>query len=218
MCLQVWFAKAANTENPIVFLSRDTTMFELVHLDLMGPTRTPSCSGYHYVMVIVDDFSRYTRVYFLKEKGEAMSKFIEFKTAVEKEFSMKVKCLCSDNGGEYMSNDFLKYYDDNNITRQMTCPDTLQQNRVAKRKLHHLAAMSLSWLHDKNLPRELWAEVGRCACHVIHRLPTWPGTEFIWQKTPLSLVTLFTTISMKDSVNITPNQMQFLLEGYEIED
>ncbi|KAK3039235.1 hypothetical protein RJ639_027939 [Escallonia herrerae] len=70
-------------------LNRKNIMFELVHSDLMGSTRTPSCSGYHYVMVIVDDFSRYTWVYYLKEKGEAMSKFIEFKSAVEKEFSMK---------------------------------------------------------------------------------------------------------------------------------
>ncbi|KAK3011144.1 hypothetical protein RJ639_012869 [Escallonia herrerae] len=102
------------------------------------------------------------------EKGEAMSKFTEFKTVVEKEFSMKVKCLRSDNGGEYMSNDFLKYCDDNNITRQMTCPDTPQQNGVAELKLGHLVAMSLSCLHDKNLPRQLWAEAVRSASRVPH--------------------------------------------------
>jgi len=39
----------------------------------------------------------------------------------------------------------------------------------------HLASTSLSWLHDKNLPRELWAEAIQCACYVINRLPPWPG-------------------------------------------
>ena len=59
----------------------------------------------------------------------------------------------------------------------MTCPKTPQQNGVSERKLGYLTAMSLSWLHHKNLPRELWAEAIQCACHVINRLPPWPGTE-----------------------------------------
>ncbi|KAF2320630.1 hypothetical protein GH714_029268 [Hevea brasiliensis] len=83
-----------------------SSMLELVHTDLMGPTKTPSYSGYRYVMVLVDDFSRYTWVKFLKEKSEALSKFAEFRDAVEKEFGKKIKYLWSDNGGEYMSKDF----------------------------------------------------------------------------------------------------------------
>ncbi|KAF2294343.1 hypothetical protein GH714_009493 [Hevea brasiliensis] len=80
-----------------------SSMLELVHTNLMGPTKTPSYSGYRYVMVLVDDFSRYTWVKFLKQKSEALSKFAEFRDAVEKEFGKKIKCLRSDNGGEYMS-------------------------------------------------------------------------------------------------------------------
>jgi len=101
-----------------------STMFELVHTDLMGPTKTTSYSNFRYVMILVDDFSRYTWVKFLKEKSEALSKFVEFKTTVEKDFGVKVKCLRSDNGGEYMSDVFFKYCDDNGISRQMTCPNT----------------------------------------------------------------------------------------------
>ncbi|KAF2320611.1 hypothetical protein GH714_029011 [Hevea brasiliensis] len=86
--------------------SGKSSMLELVHTDLMGPTKTPSYSGYRYVMVLVDDFSRYTWVKFLKEKSEALSKFAEFRDAVEKEFGKKIKYLWSDNGGEYMSKDF----------------------------------------------------------------------------------------------------------------
>lgn len=133
-------------------LNRRSSIFELVHTDLMGPTKTSSYSSFRYAMVFVDDFSRYTWVKFLKEKSEALSKFTEFKIAVEKEFGVKIKCLRSDNGGEYMSNDFFKYCDDNGISRQMTCPSTPQQNGVSERKLAHLVSMSLSWLHDKNLP------------------------------------------------------------------
>ncbi|KAL0340336.1 UNVERIFIED_CONTAM: Retrovirus-related Pol polyprotein from transposon TNT 1-94 [Sesamum radiatum] len=157
--------------------NRRTTSLELIHTDLMGPTRTPSCSHNHYVMVLVDDYSRYTWTYFLKEKNEALSKFVEFRNKVEKELGQKVKCLRSDNGGEFMWADFFQYCDNNGIQRQMTCPNTPQQNGVAERKLAHLTSTSLSWLHDKNLPRELWAEAIQCACYVINRLPPWPGKE-----------------------------------------
>lgn len=64
-------------------------MFELVHTDLMEPTKRTSYSGFWYVMVFVDDFSRYTWVKFLKEKGKALSKYAEFKTAVDKDFGVK---------------------------------------------------------------------------------------------------------------------------------
>lgn len=111
--------------------NRRTTMFELIHTNLMGPTKTPSYSGYHYVMVLVDEFSRYTWVKFLKENSEALSKFMEYKNAVEKEVGMKIKCLWSDNRGEYMSDDFFQFCYENGILRQMTCSNIPQQNGVS---------------------------------------------------------------------------------------
>ncbi|KAH0639737.1 hypothetical protein KY285_036323 [Solanum tuberosum] len=125
--------------------NRRSTMFEFVRTDLMGPTKTTSYSCFRYVMVLVDDFSRYTWVKFLKERGEALSKFAKFKTAVEKDFGVKIKCLHSDNGGEYMSDAFFKYCNQNGISRKMTCPNTPQQNGVFERKIAHLVSTSLSW-------------------------------------------------------------------------
>ncbi|KAF3624379.1 hypothetical protein FXO37_31371 [Capsicum annuum] len=46
-----------------------------------------------------------------------------------------------------------------------------------RKKIAHLSSASLSWLHDKNLPRELWAEAFQCACHIVNRLPPWSGKE-----------------------------------------
>lgn len=159
-------------------INRASTLFQLVHSDLMEPTKTTSYSGFTYMMILVDDFSRFTWVYFLNHKSEALSTFIHFKEHVEKEFGLNIKCLRTDNGGEYMSDAFFTYCEEHGIQRQMTCPDTPQQNGVAERKLaQYLAAVCLSWLHEKHLPRELWAEAMQCACHVINRLPSWLGTE-----------------------------------------
>ncbi|GMI96773.1 hypothetical protein HRI_003346600 [Hibiscus trionum] len=157
--------------------SEASVALQLVHSDLLGPTRTPSYTGFHYVMVIVDDFSRFSWVYFLKHKSEAFSKFVQFKHEVEKELGLPIKCLRTDNGGEFLSDEFMDYCREHVIQRQMTCPDTPQQNGVAERKLAHLTSICLSWLHAKNLPRELWAAAFQTACHVINRLPPWPGTK-----------------------------------------
>ncbi|KAK3023537.1 hypothetical protein RJ639_044891 [Escallonia herrerae] len=83
--------------------NRKKISFELVHADLMGPTRTLSYSGFRYMMVIVDDFSIYSWVYFLNEKNEAFSKFLEFESTIKREFGSKIRCLRTDNGGEFMS-------------------------------------------------------------------------------------------------------------------
>lgn len=56
----------------------------------------------------------------------------------------------TDNGGEYMSKEFLTYCQEHRIQRQMTCPITPQQNGVVERKLAHLTVVCFSRLHDKN--------------------------------------------------------------------
>ena len=83
--------------------NRSIGALELVHSDLMEPTKTPNYFGCRYGMVIVDDFSRFPWVYFLEAKSETFSKFIQFKEQVGKEFMLSIKCLHTDNGGEYMS-------------------------------------------------------------------------------------------------------------------
>ena len=92
-----------------------STVLHLVHSDLLGPIRTPSCTSLRYVMVIMDDFSGFTWVYFLEHKNEALSKFIQFKHDAEKEFGLPIKCLHTDNGGEFVSNQFFNYCSEHGI-------------------------------------------------------------------------------------------------------
>lgn len=63
------------------------------------------------MVTFIDDFLRYVWVDFMKEKSETLSKFKEFCEKVESEFGKKIRCLRTDNGGEYMSDensDYLK--------------------------------------------------------------------------------------------------------------
>jgi transposase InsO family protein len=81
-------------------------------------------------MLIVDDYTRLTWVFFLKEKSEAFEKFKIYESLVENETDLKIKCLRSDNGGEFTSKYFIQFYENHGIKRQFSAPRTPQQNGV----------------------------------------------------------------------------------------
>lgn len=151
---------------------------ELVHSDVLGKIKQPSTRGYQYLLTFIDDFSRYVWVYFLKHKDEVFEKFREFKDTVERELGRKIKCLRTDNGGEYTSNEFNNYLKEFNIRRQLTCAKTPQQNGVAERKNRHLAETCRSLLHAKNVDTRFWAECMKTVVYITNRLPQ-PRLEFV---------------------------------------
>jgi transposase InsO family protein len=144
---------------------------ELIHSDVFGRVKQASISGMRYMVTFIDDFSRYVWIDFMKAKSETLSKFKEFREKVESKFNKKIRCLRTDNGGEYTSDEFSDYLKNCGIRRQLTCSGTPQQNGVAERKNRHLAEICRSMLHAKNVPSRFWAECMKTAAHVINRLP-----------------------------------------------
>ena len=67
------------------------------------------------------------------KKDETFSKFIEFKAPIEKKMGKKVNSLRTDNGGEYVSNEFKNFYAKEGIRRELTTPHNPQQNGVDER-------------------------------------------------------------------------------------
>ena len=108
---------------------------QLVHTDLLfAPTRTMSLNGEKYSGFFIDDYTRMTWVTFLKHKLEAFNKFKIFRKMVENESDMKIKCLWSDKGGEFTSDEFLDYCEKHGIKRQYAASRTPQQNGLVERK------------------------------------------------------------------------------------
>ena len=85
-------------------------------------------------MLLVDDYTRMTIVFFLKNKSEAFENFKVYKEMVENEMDSKIKCLRSDNGGEFNSKEFMDYCISHGIKRQLFVARTPQQNGVVERK------------------------------------------------------------------------------------
>ena len=112
--------------------NRATRILGLIHYDISGPIPTTSMNGSRYVLTFIDYFSRYTCVFFIKKKSEFCEKITELKALIENPSSKKIKILRYDNGGEYISNDFLHICSQIGIHIQHSVPYTPQQNGVAE--------------------------------------------------------------------------------------
>ena len=105
---------------------------ELIHTGLCGPIRKNSPRGEQYYILFIDDFSRMFWIGLLKHKDEAFEKFKIFTALVENELDLKIKCIKSDRGGEYISNEFFDFYEHYGIKRQFSIARTPQQNGMAE--------------------------------------------------------------------------------------
>nr|CAN62498.1 hypothetical protein VITISV_000081 [Vitis vinifera] len=129
---------------------------ELVHTDLWGSSPVASLGGSRYYITFIDDSSRKVWVYFLKNKSDVFETFKKWKVMVETETGLKIKCLRSDNGGEYIDGRFSEYCAAQGIRMEKTIPGTPQQNGVAKRMnrtLNEHARIPMEF----RLPEEVWS-------------------------------------------------------------
>ena len=152
--------------------SQAKAVLALVHTDLCGPMGVKSIGGPQYVMVIVDDHSRYTWGYFLRAKSDAPRFFKEWLTKIERLTDRKLKVVRSDNGGEYTSLLFEKYLTDLGIDHQTTAPYTSQQNGVAERTNRTIVETTIALMYSERLPIDLWAEVMDTVVYLKNRSPS----------------------------------------------
>ncbi|KAH9800564.1 hypothetical protein KPL71_000708 [Citrus sinensis] len=111
-------------------------------------------------------------VYPIKKKSDVFPVFKEYKARVELESGKKIKCLRTDNGGEYTDGEFLTFCKQEGIQRQFTVAYTPQQNGVAKRMNRTLTERIRAMLRTAGLPNSFWAEVAKTACYIVNRSPS----------------------------------------------
>ena len=89
---------------------------------MCGPFSIDLTAKHKYYVIFVDEFSRKCQIFFTQKKDQTFSNFLEFKALVEKESGKQVKALRSDNGGEYISNEFKKFCSKEGIRRELKAP------------------------------------------------------------------------------------------------
>ena len=131
-----------------------------------------SLSGAEYMLTFHDDKTRYVWVYVLKQKNEVFTRFLEWKSMVERLTGRKLKTLRTNNGGEYTSRKFETYLKTEGIRHELIVPKNPKQNGVAERVNRTLIESVHAMLADVKLPLTFWEETLSTAVYLRNRSPT----------------------------------------------
>ncbi|SGZ30192.1 BQ5605_C110g13213 [Microbotryum silenes-dioicae] len=199
-----------------------------VHMDLLAFDGAVSLGGARYALVIVDDHSRYLWAIPMSHKSDTFAAFKSWLAKVERSMSRKVLAVRSDNGGEFMSNEFSRFLEEQGITRQLSIPDTPQQNGVAERANRSITEGVRSMLHQSGLPHALWAEALATYVYVKNRLPhsansgTTPHTRWYSSKPSAGHLRVFGCRAWKAATTeprskLDPRGIPLVFVGYDLE-
>ena len=136
---------------------------ELLHIDLMGPTWTKSLGGKRYIIVVVDDFTRFTWVVLLRSKSNAHEHIEALCMSLQNEKGMKIDRIRSDHGKEFENSYMETFCTKADISQEFSAPITPQQNGVVERKNRVIQEMA-KVMHDELLQfqrNDVWTLVPR---------------------------------------------------------
>jgi hypothetical protein len=160
------------------------TVGDEIHSDLWGPAPVETLGKKRYYISFTDDHTRYTNVYFLHTKDEAFKFYRFYEAWLSTQYHVRIKCLNSDRGGEYLLKEFSDHLKKAGTTRRLTVHDTPEHNGVAERGNRTNLEIVRAMLHDSGLPKFLWAEAVSHAVYLRNR--TW--TRAIGNATPYELL------------------------------
>nr|GFB37388.1 retrovirus-related Pol polyprotein from transposon TNT 1-94 [Tanacetum cinerariifolium] len=180
---------------------------QLLHMDLCGPMRVASINGKIYVLVIVDDYSRYTWTHFLRSKDETPEVLIDFLRLVQRGLQAQVGVVRTGKGTEFFNQTLHTYFAAEGIQHQTSVARTPEQNGVVKRRnqgIQHQTSVARTpeqngvvkrrnrtfvkvartMLSAAKVPLFFWAEAIATACFTQNRSLVIPRHE----KTPYHII------------------------------
>ena len=134
--------------------------------------RIPSHDQNKYFILFIEDYTRITWVYFLREKSQVFEIFKKFKTRIEKQSGHYIKTIRSDRGKEYTFGEFNKFCEEKGMEHQLTVGYAPEQNSVSERKNRTVMETARAMLMEKGLSKTFWAEAISTAVYLLNRCPT----------------------------------------------
>nr|GFA84187.1 retrovirus-related Pol polyprotein from transposon TNT 1-94 [Tanacetum cinerariifolium] len=119
LCPSCEQGKSKRASHPPKPVPNSKQRLHLLHMDLCGPMRIASINGKRYVLVIMDDYSRYTWVHFLRSKDEAPEVIIKFLKRITVLLQSPVIIIRIDNGTEFKNQVLKEYFDTVGISHQI---------------------------------------------------------------------------------------------------
>ena len=150
---------------------KSTRPLQLIHSDVCGPMQNASIGGSRFFVTFIDDYSRFTHVYFIKHKSDVFSVFQEYQALVTNKTGQTIGTLRSDGGGEYMSDQFEQYLRSEGIHHELTVRYAPQQNGVAERYNRTVCEAARTMIIESGLSKSFWAEAVSTAVYVRNRVP-----------------------------------------------
>jgi hypothetical protein len=174
----------------------------------------------------VDDYSRFTWVFFLQEKSQTQETLKRFLRRAQNEFRFKIKKIRSDNGAEFKNSQIEGFLEEEGIKHEFSSSYTPQQNSVVERKNRTLLDMARTMLDEYKTPDQFWAEAINTACYSInrlylHRILKKTSYELLTSKKPnvsyfrVSQSKCFILIKRGGSSKFAPKAVESFLLGYD---
>ena len=154
-----------------------TRPLNLLHMDLIGPMRTESKCGKRYILMVVDDFSRYSFVSFLREKSKTIEHFKVLCTRIQVEKGNQIMRIRNNRGREFNNIKIYLFCESKGIKHEYSTPRTPQQNEVAETKNHVLQEMAKVMINMHETLMQFWVEAINAACYTTNRVFLKPATK-----------------------------------------
>jgi hypothetical protein len=170
VCAPCHHGKMVTTSHSPFYIVMTKQPEQLLHVDTVGPSRVCSMGGKWYVLVIVDNYSHYSWVFFLESKDEVFDHLQSLSLRLNNEHPNCLKAIRNDNRTEFRNASFDQFCLEHGVDQQFSALCVPQQNGIVEQKNNTLVEMTRTMLDEHMTPRCFWADAISIACYISNRI------------------------------------------------
>jgi transposase InsO family protein len=201
--------------------------FDLIHSYVWCPTPFVSKGGHQYYVIFINDFSRFTWVYFMKHRNEVLSIYKTFARMIRPHFDAPIHVFRVDSTREYLLGALCQFLSKQGTLSLFSCPGAHAQNGVAERKHRHLLETARALMIASSDPTHFWAEAISTSTYLINIQPasTLKGgipDECLLRHPPdyyslcLFGFLCYVLLAPRERTKLTPQSVECVFLGYSV--